>query len=157
MTIIKNNTKGSVCAKKSTKIGIVKSTYNSEITDVLESSCIKELKKAGVTEKNIKTMEVPGAFELPLGCKKMIKSKKVDAVIAVGAIIKGQTPHFDIIANACACGIMEASLKNNIPIIFGVLTTNNMSQAKARIKGGSRGDKGVEAALAALKLSNNQI
>lgn len=154
---LKKNIKDKVRAKKGVKIGIVKSTYNSEITDVLESSCLKELKKAGVSEKNIRTMNVPGAFELPFGCKKMIRSKKVDAVIAVGAIIKGQTPHFDIIANACAYGIMEASLKNNIPIIFGVLTTNNIAQAKARIKGGNRGDKGVEAALAALKLINNQI
>jgi 6,7-dimethyl-8-ribityllumazine synthase len=152
MSSIKKNIKGGVRAKKGVKIGIVKSTYNSEITDVLLSSCLKELKKAGV--KNIKVTEVPGAYELPFGCKKMIRSKKVDAVIALGAVIKGQTPHFDFIAKSASMGIMNVSLKTNIPIIFGVLTTDNISQAKARVKGGKRGDKGVEAAQAAIKMVN---
>jgi 6,7-dimethyl-8-ribityllumazine synthase len=154
MTIIKKNIKGNVRAKKGIKIGIVKSTYNSEITDALESSCIKELKKAGVSEKNIWIVEVPGAFELPFSCQKLIKSKKVDAVIAIGAVIKGQTPHFDFIANSASIGIMDVSLKMNVPIIFCVLTTNNITQAKARIKGGNRGDKGIEATRAALKILN---
>ncbi len=152
MSSIKKNIKGGIKAKKSSKICIVKSTYNSKITDVLETSCIKELKKAGV--KNIKVTEVPGAFELPFTCHKMAKNKKFDAVIALGAVIKGETPHFDMIANACAYGIIEASLRTGIPIIFGVLTTNNLAQAKARIKGGKRGDKGVEAALTAIKMIN---
>ena len=154
MSSIKKNIKGSVKVKKSAKICIAKSTYNSEITDVLESSCIRELKKAGVFEKNIKVIEVPGAFELPFSCHKMAKGKKFDAIIALGAIIKGETPHFDIIANACAYGIIEASLKSDTPVIFGVLTTNNAAQAKARIKGGKRGDKGVEVAISALTMIN---
>ena len=154
MSNIQKNIKGSVRAKKGVKIGIVKSVYNSNITDVLESSCLKEFKKAGVAEKNIQILEVPGAYELPFGCQKLIKSKKVDAVVALGAVIKGQTPHFDFIAKSASMGIMDVSLKTNIPIIFGVLTTDNMSQAKARIKGGKRGDKGVEAAQAAIKILN---
>lgn len=150
MSSIKNNTKGNIQAKKGVKIGIVKSIYNSKITDALESSCKQELKKAGISEKNIKVIEVPGAFELPFSCHKMTKEKKFDAIIAIGAIIKGETPHFDVIANACAYGIIESSLRSDTPIIFGVLTTNNLAQAKARIKGGKRGDKGVEAAQTAL-------
>lgn len=154
MSSIKNNIKGDVRAKKGVKIGIVKSTYNSEITEVLESSCIKELKKSGVSDKNIKIIKVPGAFELPFSCQKMAKTKKFDAIIALGAIVKGETPHFDIIANACAYGIIEASLRTGTPIIFGVLTTNNLAQAKTRIKGGKRGDKGIEAAITALTMTN---
>ncbi len=154
MSLIKKNIKVGIKAKKSTRIGIVKSTYNSNITDALESSCVKELKKAGVSEKNIKSIEVPGAFELPFSCQKMAKTKKFDAIIALGAIVKGETPHFDIIANACAYGIIEASLRTGTPIIFGVLTTNNLAQAKVRIKGGKRGDKGVEAALTTIKMIN---
>ncbi|MBN2087907.1 6,7-dimethyl-8-ribityllumazine synthase [Candidatus Peregrinibacteria bacterium] len=153
MSSIKKNIKIGIKVNKSVKIGIVKSVYNSEITDALYSSCKHELIKGGVLEKNIQTMEVPGAFELPFGCKKMAKSEKIDAIIALGAIIKGETPHFDIIANACAKGIMKISIKSGTPIVFGVLTTNNLAQAKARIKGGKRGDKGVEAALTALHMS----
>jgi 6,7-dimethyl-8-ribityllumazine synthase len=155
MTIIKNQIKGNTPKiNRNVKIGIVKSVYNSEITDVLESSCLKELKKSGVSEKNIRILEVPGAYELPFGCQKLIKSEKQDAVITIGAVIKGQTPHFDFIAKSAATGIMNVSLKTDIPIIFGVLTTNNMAQARARIAGGSRGDKGIEAARAALKILN---
>ena len=155
MTIIKNNIKGKTPKiNRKVKIGIVKSTYNPKITDVLEQSCIKELKKAGVSAKNIWTLEIPGAYELPFGCQRLIKSKKVDAVIALGAIIKGQTPHFDFIAKSASIGIMDVSLKTNIPVIFGVLTTNNISQAKDRIKGGKRGDKGIEAVRATLKMLN---
>ena len=154
MSSIKKNIKTGIKAKKSTKIGIVKSTYNSKITDALESSCKKELEKSGVSKKNIHTYEVPGAFELPFTCNKVAKTKKFDALIAIGAVIKGETPHFDIIVNTCAYGIVDASIKNCLPIIFAVLTTNNLAQAKARIIGGKRGDKGVEAAQAALTMIN---
>ncbi|MBU0577464.1 6,7-dimethyl-8-ribityllumazine synthase [Patescibacteria group bacterium] len=155
MSKISNNiTDNKLSAKPNTKIGIVKSEYNSKITDTLFDSCKSELEKSGVSEKNIFVMTVPGAYELPFGCQKMIKSNKPDAVIALGAVIKGQTPHFDYIASSAANGIMDVSLKTGTPIIFGVLTTNNLAQAKARIKGGSRGDKGVEAAQTAIKILN---
>jgi len=153
MTIIKNQIKGKIPKiNRNVKIGIVKSAYNSQITDALEESCVKELKKAGV--KNIVTIEVPGAYELPFGCQKLAKTKKCDVIIAIGAVIKGQTPHFDFIANSASIGIIDVSLKLNVPIIFCVLTTNNIGQARARIKGGGRGDKGIEAAQAALKIIN---
>jgi 6,7-dimethyl-8-ribityllumazine synthase len=158
MSSIKDNIKGkSIKAQKGAKIGIVKSEYNSEITDVLLESCLRELKKYGADEKNIKIMEVPGAFEIPFACQSMLTSGKYDAIIALGAVIKGETPHFKYIAKTCAQGIMDVSLKMNKPIIFGVLTTENLKQARERTKGGARGDKGVEAALSALKMINNKI
>jgi len=156
MSSIKENIKGKrVIAPKGAKIGIVKSAYNSVITDELLKSCLQELIKSGVDEKNIKITEVPGAFEIPYVCQKMALSKKYGVIIALGAVIKGETPHFDFVANSCANGIMDVTLKTNVPIIFGVLTTNNLSQAKARIKGGKVGDKGVESAQAAIKMFNN--
>ena len=156
MSSIKENIKGKkLSAPKDVKIGIVKSEYNSGITDVLLKSCLQELKKSGVNEKNIKIMEVPGAYEIPYVCQKMALSKKYGVIIALGAVIKGETPHFDFIANSCANGIMDTMLKTNVPIIFGVLTTNNLPQAKARTKGGKVGDKGVESAQAAIKMFYN--
>ena len=158
MSSIKENIKGkTVKAPKGAKIGIVKSEYNPKITNALLGSCVSELKKSGVDEKNIKIMEVPGAFEIPFACQSMLMSGKYDAIIALGAVIQGETPHFKYIAKACAVGIMDVSLKMNKPIIFGVLTTENLKQAKERITGGDRGDKGVEAALTALKMINNKI
>ncbi len=138
--------------KKSVKIGIVQSEYNSLITNVLLESCLAELKKSGVESKNIILQKVPGAWEIPIACQSLAKKNKLDVLITLGLILKGQTPHFDIIATACAQGIMEVSLKLDLPIIFGVLTTTTLAQAKARIKGGAHGDKGIEAAQAALRM-----
>ena len=135
-------------AKKGLKIGIVQSEYNSEIGDALYKRCSDTLLASGVSGKNIVTVKVPGAFEIPLACQKLATLKKLDVIITLGALIKGETPHFDYIASSCAMGIMDVSLKTNVPIIFGVLTTNNMAQARARI------DKGAEAALSALQISN---
>jgi len=126
-------------------IAIVLSEYNAKRTGGLRDSCVKELKKAGITDKQIKIISVPGAWELPFACQTAAK-KKPSVVIALGCIIKGGTPHFDFIASAVAQGIMDASLKTNVPIVFGVLTTNNLAQAKARI------DKGTEAAQTAISL-----
>ncbi|QQR84302.1 6,7-dimethyl-8-ribityllumazine synthase [Candidatus Peregrinibacteria bacterium] len=138
--------------KKGARIAIVVSEYNPEITDALYASCVDELLHHGVAEKNIERALVPGAFELPLACERLAQTKKVDAIIALGCIIKGQTPHFDYIAFAVAQGIMTISLQSRIPVVFGVLTTHNARQARARIRSGSRGDKGKEAAITALKM-----
>jgi 6,7-dimethyl-8-ribityllumazine synthase len=108
----------------------------------------------GVLLKNIVVIDVPGAFELVYACKKFISLNKFDAVIALGAVIRGETPHFDFIAFASAQGIMELNLENKTPVIFGILTTNDLKQAKARVKGGSHSDKGVEAAITALEMIN---
>lgn len=156
MSSIEKNTEGlQISVPKTTSVAIVKSRYNPEITDPLLESCQEELKKGGVLEENITVMEVPGAYELPLGCKNLIKTKRPDAVIALGAVIKGETPHFDYICSAVSHGIMKINLNMDTPVIFGILTPNNIQQAKARIKNGAHGDKGKEAALSALMMINN--
>ena len=147
------NQKSQANAKAGARIGIAVSSYNEDITSRLLKSCIKELNLRGVAENNIDVITVPGVFELPYTCKKLAGSGMYDAVIAIGCIVKGETPHFDFIAFAVANGIMELNLQK-IPVIFGVLTVNNIAQAKDRIKGGKRGDKGVEAAIAAIEMIN---
>lgn len=142
-------------APPGTKIVLVVSEYNREITKKLEGSALQELKKAGVSSRGISTFYAPGAFELPYMCQRVIQSAsggKPDGIIALGCVIKGETPHFNFIASACSNGIMDVSLKNHIPISFGVLTPNNLAQARDRVQGGKRGDKGVEATLTLLKL-----
>lgn len=154
MSNIKKHLKSDVKAKKNAKIAIAVSQYNPEITNTLLKSCTDELIKRGVLKKNIRKVDVPGAFELPYACQRLAISKKFDAIIALGCIVKGETPHFDFIAFAVSQGIMDISLMHKVPVIFGVLTTENLRQAKDRTKGGKRGDKGVEAALTALKIMN---
>jgi len=149
MSSIKKNIAGKkFSAKKGLNVGIVQSEYNQTISEALLKRCKKTLLESGVSEKSISLVKVPGAFEIPYACQKMINSKKPDVVIAMGAIIKGGTPHFKYIASSCAQGIMDVSLKTGVPIIFGVLTTNNLAQAKARAS------KGTEAAQAAVQISN---
>jgi len=152
MSDIKKHLRSDVRASKNAKIAIAVSEYNSEITQTLLESCRTELVDRGVFSKDIKIVTVPGAFELPSACQRLAASKKYDAVIALGAIVRGETLHFDLIAFAAADGIMKISLDYNIPVIFGVLATDTVAQARDRVKGGKRGDKGVEAALTALKV-----
>lgn len=154
MSNISKHLKSDVKAKKNTKIGIAVSQYNPEITNTLLKSCTDELIQREVLEKNIEIIKVPGGFEIPYACMKMAETKKFAAIIALGAVIKGETPHFDYIAFATSQGIMDVSLMHKVPVIFGVLTTENLRQAKDRIKGGKKGDKGIEAALTALKIIN---
>jgi len=133
------------------KIGIVVAEWNSEITFAMRDAAIDYLTKLGVKPKNILISYVPGAFELAFGANLLAESKKHHAIISIGCVIKGETPHFDFISNACANGIMQVGLTHNIPTVFGVLTTNNLEQAQAR-SGGKHGNKGVEAAETALKM-----
>jgi len=135
------------------KLAIVVSSYNPEITKKLLESCVRSLVEGRIFKKNLKIVEVPGAFEIPLAVKKLASSKKYDAIIALGAIIKGETHHFEIIAQECARGIMQTMLGNNIPIIFGVLTTYTKKQALERCKLNQK-NKGREAAQAALHMLN---
>ncbi|MBQ9253701.1 MAG: 6,7-dimethyl-8-ribityllumazine synthase [Bacteroidales bacterium] len=132
--------------------GIVVSEWNSEITEALLQGAVQTLIEHGTDEKDIHIQHVPGAFELPFGASELFRKKKFDAIICLGCIIQGETRHFDFIANAVANGIMNVSLKEEIPVIFGVLTTNNLEQAKER-SGGRLGNKGVEAAVTALKMA----
>ena len=114
------------------KIGIAVSRWNGEITESLLEKCRVALLDSGVKEKNILTVEVPGAYELPYAASHLIKTKKPDAVICFGCLIKGETMHFEYIAEAVTQGIMNLNLNTGVPVIFGVLTCLNEEQAKAR-------------------------
>ncbi|MDR1006375.1 MAG: 6,7-dimethyl-8-ribityllumazine synthase [Bacteroidales bacterium] len=133
-------------------IGIVVSEWNKEITSALLDGAVKTLLDNQVDEKDIYIQYVPGSFELPFGADAIIDKKKFDAVICLGCVIQGETRHFDFICDSVAHGIMNVSLKTSIPVVFGVLTTNTLEQAKERA-GGKYGNKGVEAAITALKMA----
>lgn len=133
------------------RIAILISEWHIEITEALYEGALKTLVKSGVKSKNIFKKYVPGSFELPLAAQFFAKQKNIDAVICLGCIIQGETKHFDFIAQSVANGIMDVGLKFNKPVIFGVLTPNNEQQAIDRT-GGKYGNKGDEAAFAALKM-----
>ncbi len=132
------------------RIGIVASRFNEFIVEQLLQGAMDALKKNGVDEEQVTIIHVPGAFELPLVADKMAGSGKVDAVIALGTVIRGGTPHFDYVAGECARGIREASQRHGIPVAFGVLTTDTIEQALERA-GTADGNKGFDAAIAALE------
>ncbi|MGD1946839.1 MAG: 6,7-dimethyl-8-ribityllumazine synthase [Croceivirga sp.] len=133
-------------------IGLVVSEWNPEITENLFIGAYEALLDCGVKEESILRYNVPGSFELPFGCKKMIVSKSVDVVIAIGSVIRGETSHFDYVCGATAQGIMNLNVQTDVPVIFCVLTDNTIEQSRAR-SGGKHGNKGTEAAIAALKMA----
>ncbi len=135
----------------SMRIGIVVSEWNSDITENLLRGALETLTDCGVTLDYIKIVHVPGSFELPSGAQALLENTKVEAVITLGCVIRGETPHFDFVCQACAMGVQNVSLKYNKPVIFGVLTDNNIDQSRAR-SGGALGNKGVEAAITAIKM-----
>lgn len=132
-------------------IGIVVSEWNSEVTGPLLAGALDTLVKHGVNPENIWVENVPGTFELPLGAKYFAEDGDVDAVICIGCVIQGETPHFDFVCDAAANGIMRVGLDYGIPVIFGVLTTLTQEQALDRA-GGKHGNKGIEAAVTALRM-----
>ena len=141
------------------RFGIVVSEWNSEITFALKDAAIQTLIEHGATESDIMLRYVPGSFELTTGAQLMAEYGKIEAVICIGCVIRGETPHFDYICQGVTAGLTQISIKYEIPVIFGVLTTNNLEQALDRA-GGKHGNKGVEAAVTAIKmiaLKNNII
>lgn len=138
---------------KDFRFGIVVSEWNDIITEGLYNGAMEALLDCGAKEENIIRWNVPGSFELPFGAKKMISTKKVDAVIAIGSVIKGETMHFEFVCVATAQGIMDLNVRTETPVIFCVLTDNTMDQALAR-SGGEHGNKGTEAAIAAIKMAD---
>ena len=135
------------------RIAIVVAEWNSEITEALFVAAQYTLVKLGVKKSNIIRKNVPGSFELSLGGLWMAQEKNIDAVICLGCVIQGETPHFDYICQAVAYGITEAGLKTGKPVIFGVLTTSTKQQALDR-SGGKYGNKGEEAAITAMQMLN---
>ena len=136
------------------KIGIVKSSYNKEIMDGLLAGCLKGLGERGIKEKNIYVLEVPGSFELAIGAQKLAEKGKYDGIICLGAIVKGETRHDEYIANACANGLTQISLKYNLPVMLGVITALNLEQAIARSRD-DNDNRGYLATLAVVELLNN--
>lgn len=136
---------------KGFKYAIVVSEWNEEITGALLNGAVNTLENLGVEKEDIYVELVPGAFELPLGAKFVAENYDVDAVICLGCVIKGDTPHFDYVCKAATDGILRVSLDNDMPVVFGVLTTDNLQQALDRA-GGIHGNKGVEAAVTAVKM-----
>jgi 6,7-dimethyl-8-ribityllumazine synthase len=136
---------------KDLRFGIVVSNWNKEITDNMYEGCYSTLIKSGVKKDNIITNHVPGGFELVFGAKKMDKNN-VDAIICIGSVIQGETKHFDFICNSIALGVKDLNIMLDTPVIFGVLTDNNIGQAMDR-SGGKLGNKGIESAIAAIEMA----
>ncbi|MGH8120452.1 MAG: 6,7-dimethyl-8-ribityllumazine synthase [Gammaproteobacteria bacterium] len=133
------------------RIGIVASLYNAKVVDRLLSACIARLKRAGLGAEQILVVEVPGAFEIPVAVQRLILKNACDAVIALGAVIRGETSHFDYIAGECARGLARIALDQDVPVIFGVLTVDTMEQALDR-SGVEESNKGAEAAQTAIHM-----
>jgi 6,7-dimethyl-8-ribityllumazine synthase len=132
-------------------IAIVAARFYQDLSAQLIDGARRALHDCKVSAGDIITYDVPGCFELPLACRKLIETDRFDAVVALGVVIRGDTPHFDFVAGECARGIMDVQLASGIPIGFGVLTTENLAQAQERADP-KRGDKGYEAAVAAATL-----
>lgn len=132
-------------------IGIVVAEWNKTITEKLLEGACNTLERHGVMEKNIVVGRVPGSVELVFGAKLLAESKELDAIIILGCVVKGDTPHFDYVCDSVTQGITELNLMYDIPFIFGLLTTDNMQQAEDRA-GGKYGNKGDEAAITAIKM-----
>lgn len=135
------------------KIGIVVGRFNEFITSKLLGGALDALTRHGVAEEDIDQVWVPGAYEIALAAKKVAASNKYDAVITLGAVIRGATPHFDFVSSEVAKGVASASMQTNVPIIFGVLTTDTLEQAIERA-GTKGGNKGWDAGISAIEMAN---
>ncbi|RLQ95231.1 6,7-dimethyl-8-ribityllumazine synthase [Falsibacillus albus] len=135
------------------KVGIVVSRFNEFITGKLLSGAEDALRRHGVEERMIDVAWVPGAFEIPLTAKKLADTKKYDAVITLGTVIRGATPHFDYVSNEVAKGVSSAGMNSGVPVVFGVLTTDTIEQAIERA-GTKAGNKGWEAGVTAIEMAN---
>ena len=130
---------------------LVVSRFNAFVVDSLQAGAIDALVRHGVPEKNLTLVKVPGAYELPLVAQRLAASGKFDAVIALGAVIRGSTPHFDYVAGECAKGLGQVGMQHNLPVVFGVLTVDSIEQAIERA-GTKAGNKGADAAMTAIEL-----
>ena len=140
-------------AGKDMRIGIVASRFNEFITSKLLEGALDGLKRHGVKDEDITVAWVPGAFEIPLIAAKMAESKKYDAVICVGAVIRGDTTHYDYVCNEVSKGVAQVGLNTGVPVLFGIITTENIEQAIARA-GSKAGNKGYDCALSAIEMVN---
>ena len=137
--------------KNKARIAIVAARFNDFITKALLEACLKELHRQGLGDSQIPIVWVPGSFEIPLTALKFAQRKDIDAVIGLGAVIRGETYHFEVVANECSRGMMQVALMTGKPVIMGVLTTDTVGQAQARA-GGKAGNKGQDCACSALEM-----
>lgn len=144
---------GKVVAPEGMKVGIVASRFNEIIVNKLLGGAVDGLVRHGVEEENITAAWVPGAFEIPLAASKMARSGKYDAVVCVGAVIRGDTSHYDYVCNEVSKGVAQVGLATGVPVLFGVVTTENIEQAIARA-GSKAGNKGYDCALSAIEMVN---
>ena len=151
MTVLKT-LEGDLLARD-VRVAIVAARFNEFVVERLVTGAVDALVRHGASEKNIELVRVPGAFDMPIAVRRLALSKRYDAIVALGAVIKGETAHFDFVAGECASGVARAALESGVPVGFGVLTCETMDQAIDRA-GGKAGNKGAEAALAALEMSN---
>jgi len=135
------------------RIAFVAARFNEFIVEPLVRGALDALKRHGATEKQVEIIRVPGAFEIPIVLRKLALSRRYDALIALGAVIRGDTPHFDYVAGECAGGVSRVALESGVPIAFGVLTTDTVEQAMDRA-GGKAGNKGADAALTEIEMVN---
>jgi 6,7-dimethyl-8-ribityllumazine synthase len=134
-----------------TRFALVVSRFNASVVSKLQQGALETLKRHGVAGHNITVVPVPGAFEIPFMAKRLATDGRFDAVITLGAVVRGGTPHFEYVASECARGVAEVARETGVPIIFGVLTTNDMAQALERA-GGTESNKGSESAIAAMDM-----
>lgn len=139
---------------KNLRVAIIQSRFNQTITDKLADGARRALSQAGIKPENIRLFKVPGAFEIPLACQKISQIKAYHGIITIGAVIKGQTAHFEYISQAAINGVMSVMLKTGLPISLGIITAYNLAQAKAR-SGSGETNKGAEAARALLEMLVN--
>jgi 6,7-dimethyl-8-ribityllumazine synthase len=142
---------GNLVAPKGARFAVVASRFNHFVVDRLVEGAVDALVRHGVAPQNVSVVKVPGAWELPLVARRLAKSGKVDAVIALGAVIRGATPHFDYVAGEAAKGLASAAHGSDVPIVFGVLTTESIEQAIERA-GTKSGNKGADAAVSAIEM-----
>ncbi|HSQ70016.1 MAG TPA: 6,7-dimethyl-8-ribityllumazine synthase [Steroidobacteraceae bacterium] len=135
------------------RIAIVAARFNETIVEGLVRGAIDALLRHGASEKQIELVRVPGAFDLPFAVRKVVATRRPDAIVALGAVIRGATPHFDYVAGQCAAGLARASEDSGVPVAFGVLTTETIEQAIER-SGTKAGNKGADAALCAVEMAN---
>src|SRR5258708_6610180 len=135
------------------RFALIAARFNDFVVEPLVRGALDALKRHGVSEKQLEIVRVPGAFDIPIVARKLALSRRYEALIALGAVIRGQTPHFDYVAGECAGGIARIALETGVPIAFGVLTTDTVEQAVDRA-GGKAGNKGADAALVALEMAN---
>jgi len=135
------------------RFAFIAARFNDFVVEPLIRGALDALKRHGATEKQIEIVRVPGAFDIPIVARKLALSRRYDALIALGAVVRGQTPHFDYVAGECASGLARIALESGVPVAFGVLTTDTMEQAVDRA-GGKAGNKGADAALAAIEMAN---